>query len=65
MLLNNLKASYLQIMHTFLRFIYIFIPAFIIKRKYFIIIIINLYLLILKYKLIAPKTFNTFLTLTI
>jgi hypothetical protein len=63
--LSNLKASYSQIIHTFLKFIRILIPAFTIKPKYFIIITTNLYLLILKYKPAAPKALNTFLTLAI
>jgi hypothetical protein len=62
--LSNLRAFYLQIIYTFLRFIYIFIFAFIIKLIYFVINIANLYL-ILRYKLTAFKVFSTFLTLAI
>jgi hypothetical protein len=65
MLLSNLRAFYLRIARTFLRFIYILILIFIIKPKYFVIIIINLYLLISKYKPAVFKALNTFLTLVI
>jgi hypothetical protein len=63
--LSNLKAFYSQIAHTFLGFIYILIPAFTIKPKYFVIVTANLYLLILKYKPATSKALSTFLTLAI
>jgi hypothetical protein len=65
MLLSNLGACYLQIACTFLGFIYVLICIFIIKLRYFIIITINLYLLIFKYKFTTFKALNTFLTLVI